>query len=129
MEYRKAQLIRLVNGSLCLIPLEEIKNGLFDFNKRHKNCEFIKITPPKINLWVYKSYNGITTMGDEDHTALPITELELKKILEDKQGLCYIQVNDSNEICAPSNGLGHCSILIRLSLPESLSKASEKFIF
>ena len=112
MKLKKAQLVKLVNNSLCLIPLEEIKNGFFDWNNRNQNCEFIKINPPKVNLWVYRENVGTDVVGNENHIASPPTKVELIKILEENKGICFIQTNDENEIDTPSNGLGHRSILV-----------------
>lgn len=115
MQLKKAQLIRLEDGSLRVIPLEEVKNGFFDLSHSKENCECIKIDPPKVNLWVYRKYEGVNIMGNEDHTANPPTEAELEKILTENRGICYLKVDDCNELHSPSNGLGHRSILIHLS--------------
>lgn len=115
MQLRKAQLVRLVDDSIRLIPLEEIKNGFFDWDNREKNCEFIKINPPQVALWVYRKNVGADVIGNENHVANPPTEEELTKILEENKGICFIQANANNELSSPSNGHGHRSILIHLS--------------
>lgn len=121
MDTRKAQLIKLINGELLLIPLEEIKNGFFDFANRDKNCEMIKINPPKINLWVHRKNLGSNCVGDEKIIANPPTEEEISKILNENNGVCFLQVNSSNELSSPSNGRGNRSIVIYLSKPVEVA--------
>lgn len=116
MQLKKVQLVRSSDNSLSLIPLEEFKNGFFDFKNRDKNCEIIKINPPEVNLWVYRQYRGIDALGNEDHVASPPTDEEIDKILNEDNGVCLIQVNSSNEIASPSNGRGYRSVIIEFQV-------------
>ena len=120
MELKKIQLQRFADGTLCIIPLEEFKNGFFDWRNRNENCECIKIDPPNINLWVYRKYTGVNILGNDDHIANPPTEEELRMIFHDNKGICFIQVDDNNAIACPSNGRGNRSVIIQLqkSNPE-----------
>ena len=127
MKPKKAQLVKLLDNRLILIPLEKIKNGFFDWDNRDKNCEIIKINPPKVNLWVYRKKVGNDIMGNENHIANPATEKEIEKILNENQGICFIQVDYNNELSAPSNGRGYRSILIHLTnLVKNESKKLNK---
>lgn len=115
MKPKKAQLVKLLDNRLILIPLEKIKNGFFDWDNRDKNCEIISINPPKVNLWVYRKKVGNDIMGNEDHIANPPIEEEIEKILNENQGICYIEVNSNNELSVPTNGRGNRSIVIHLT--------------
>lgn len=112
MKTKKAQLVQLLDGRIIIIPLEEFKNGLFDWENRDKICKFIEINPPEVKLMVYRKNDGYNLIGNEQHTATPPTGEDIQRILNKDKGLCFIEVDNDNELSTPSNMLGNLLIVI-----------------
>lgn len=124
MYLKKACLVRLPGNQLALIPLEETKYGLFDFNNRDKNCEILKTTS-KVHFWIYRKNVGHDLLGSENHVASPPTEEEQQKIISTNKGVCYIQTDSQGKLDSPSNMEGHRAILIHISIPEYVHATKE----
>ncbi len=134
MKYIQALLVKIPapkpHGALGLIMLEEVRYGLFDFEKRKQICEFIKEDSggngrPRTDFWIYQHAAGTDCIGHENHAATPLKAEDLYEILSKNDGLCYVQTTDSNELSSPSNGRGDRAILIHIKKPAGAEKPTE----
>ena len=124
MYLTKAYLVVLPSSQMCLIPLEEIKYGHFDFENPNKVCEILKSTSA-IQFWIFKKNSDLNGTGNEKYIISPLTAKEIFEITSLNNGICYIEVNHLDELRSPTNSLEDRAIIIHLAVPEYISATKE----
>lgn len=112
MEYRKAFLVRLPNGIVNLIPLEEIR-------------DYKIITPDeKTDFRVYtRTIRGGASNGLGDYIMTrDLTDKDVDTILGNC-GECFVEVDYRNELSVPTNAFGDKLVVLHLTLPVDTSAA------
>lgn len=103
---RKVFLVKLPNGKITFIPLEEISN-----------C-FVIAPNKKLGLWVHeKTYPGGIDGIDDDVRVKNLDDETIETILKNG-GECFVEVDYKNELKMPSNGLGHKKVVLFLNNSE-----------
>jgi len=100
---KKVFLVKLPNGTINLIPLEEIQG-----------CEIISPNP-KLGFWIHeKTTPGGASDGlGSEVKVRDIEEEDIEEILKNK-GECFVEVDHEVKLAMPTNGYGYKKVVIHL---------------